>query len=496
MFSKVLIANRGEIAVRVAHTLQCMGVRTVTVYSDPDRHALHAICADEAYALEGEAASDTYLRGDRIVALALQHGVEAIHPGYGFLSEDADFAQRCVDAGLIFIGPAPEVIRRLGDKVEAKRIMEAAGVPVVPGWSAAEPDDADLAIRAQDIGYPVLIKAAAGGGGKGMRVVPAEDQLHAAAAAARREAGSAFGDERIFLEKYIEQPRHVEVQILGDAEGRVLHLFERECSIQRRHQKIIEETPSPALSVDQRAALTAAAVRAAEASGYTNAGTVEFLVDQGGEFYFLEVNTRLQVEHPVTEMVTGIDLVRAQVQVAAGESLPFEQADIAPQGHAIECRVYAENPAAGFLPSTGTITHYVAPSGPGVRVDSGVGAGSDVGVHYDPMLAKLTCQAPTRDAAIEKMLWCLKRFVVLGVETNVAFLHEVVTHPAFRSGLLHTHFLDEHSISAQPSDSESALLAAAVACKLGFAGAAHQPTSLEPESQNPWRSAGGWRMCP
>ncbi len=496
MFSKVLIANRGEIAVRIAQALQQMGVHTVGVFSDPDRHAPHAVATDEAYPLEGESAVDTYLRRDRIIEIAQRHGVEAIHPGYGFLSENAQFAEDCAAAGITFIGPTPHVIRVLGDKIEAKRIMKEAGVPVVPGAAGVAGSPDELKAHAQAIGYPVLIKAAAGGGGKGVRIVRSDIDLIDAADAARREATAAFGDERIFLEKYIERPRHVEVQIFGDLQGNACHVFERECSIQRRHQKIVEETPSPALSPEQREGITAAAVRAARAIGYTNAGTVEFLVDASGTFYFLEVNTRLQVEHPVTEMTTGLDLVRAQVEVAAGEPLAFTQVEIQPVGHALECRIYAEDPEAGFLPSTGSIAHYVPPWGPGIRVDSGVGVGAFVTVHYDPMLAKLVCWGRTRSEAIEKTLWCLDRFVVIGVVTNIPFLRSLIDHAEFRAGRLHTHFLEEHRIKPQAADMESAIVAAAVACELGFTGTPVQSgrESRPNDARSPWRQAAGWRI--
>ena len=376
MFRKVLIANRGEIAVRIAQSLQQMGITAAAIYSEADAHSLHARSADEAYALGGKTSAESYLRIDKIIDVAKAHGVDAIHPGYGFLSENADFAQACADARITFIGPSPQVIHDMGDKIIAKQSFIAAGVPVVPGWSG--PEDAGVEMirgQAAKIGYPVLIKAAAGGGGKGMRVVQTEKDLATSLDAARREAQAAFGDGRIFLEKYISRPRHVEFQIFGDGRGNVVHLFERECSIQRRHQKIIEESPSPALTPQLRQKMGEAAVRAARTIGYTNAGTVEFMLDDAGNFYFLEVNTRLQVEHPVTEMITHQDLVRAQVLVAAGEELPFTQDELRQEGHAIECRIYAEDPARGFLPSTGTLAHYLPPIWANIRVDSGVSEG-------------------------------------------------------------------------------------------------------------------------
>ncbi len=513
MFKKVLIANRGEIAVRIAQTLQEMGIVAVAVHSDVDRQAVHVAAADEAYALGGTTSAESYLRIDKIIDVARRHGVEAIHPGYGFLSENEDFAAACRDTGITFIGPTPEVIRDMGDKIVAKRTFSAAGVPTVPGFTLGEGfraaaqgaqsrggeesgDRADgdgvatleeLRRRCGEIGYPVLIKAAAGGGGKGMRVVKGEGELVGAIEAAQREAGSAFGDARVFVEKYITRPRHVEIQIFGDTHGNVVHLFERECSIQRRHQKIVEESPSTALTPERRAAMGEAAVRAAKAIGYVNAGTVEFIVDEGGAFYFLEVNTRLQVEHPVTELVTRQDLVRAQVMVAAGERLPFSQDSVSQLGHSIECRVYAEDATRGFLPSTGRIEHYVAPAGPGVRVDSGVQAGSEVTVHYDPMLAKLAVWGRTRDEAIDKMAWALSRFVMLGVTTNIEFLHAVVTHPGHRAGRIHTHFLEEHAISTEVSDVPALVYAAAAMAGRGLA----QPAPVA--QQGPWQSGNGWR---
>ncbi|MEK6643950.1 MAG: acetyl-CoA carboxylase biotin carboxylase subunit [Planctomycetota bacterium] len=493
MFKKVLIANRGEIAVRIAQTLQQMGITSVAVYSDADRRALHVQVADEAYPLPGNTSAETYLRYDKIIALAEEHGVDAIHPGYGFLSENEDFAIACADARITFIGPSPDVIRDMGDKIIAKEKFIAAGVPVVPGWSG----DATLGIdtikqEAAKIGYPVLIKAAAGGGGKGMRVVHQERDLASSIEAAQREANAAFGDGRVFMEKYITRPRHVEFQIFGDSHGNVVHLFERECSIQRRHQKIIEESPSPALSPELRAKMGEAAVRAAKAIGYTNAGTVEFMVDAEGRFYFLEVNTRLQVEHPVTEMITHHDLVRAQVIVAAGGKLPFTQDELRQQGHALECRIYAEDASRGFLPSVGVLEHYAAPSGPNIRVDSGVAEGNEVSVYYDPMLSKLIVWGRTRDEAIARMDWALARYVVMGVTTNIEFLCEVLNHAEFRAGRLHTQFLDEHKIASAATIPDEALMAAALAGRNG-SGASHAMTTEERRVPSPWQSAGGWR---
>ncbi len=525
MFSSVLIANRGEIAVRIAQTLQQMGIRAVAVYSEPDRRAVHVARADEAHALGGNTSAESYLRIEKIIDAARRCGADAIHPGYGFLSENADFAQACADAGIAFIGPTPAVIRAMGDKVTAKRLMAEAGVPVVPGAEsdvtragAAEqrdcgtgfqpvrdtgykpvPQDSVVASNqvAAAIGYPVLVKAAAGGGGKGMRVVRGESELQPAIEAAEREAAAAFGDARVFLEKFIERPCHVEFQIFGDDHGNVVHLFERECSIQRRHQKIIEESPSPFLTDELRCEMAGAAVRAAKAIGYTNAGTIEFMVDPAGRFYFLEVNTRLQVEHPVTEMTLRQDLVRAQILVAASERLPFDQAALQPAGHAIECRIYAEDASRGFLPSTGVVEQYEPPAGPNIRVDSGVVRGSEVTVHYDPMLAKLLVWSRTREEAIRRMCWALRNFVILGVTTNIEFLHDVITHPAFVAGEVHTQFLDENPIGASSAAAEvpdEALIAAALtAQQTPGAGARGMTGPLRDQALGPWHSAGHWR---
>ena len=505
MFKRVLIANRGEIAVRIAQTLQEMGITAVGVHSEPDRRALHVRRMDEAYPLEGKTSGESYLRGDKIIQIAKSHGIDAIHPGYGFLSENEDFAQACLDAGLVFIGPTPSVIRDMGDKIIAKRTMAAAGVPVVPGWSSDGPADVETVRReAGKIGYPVLIKAAAGGGGKGMRVVNSATELPAALESAQREAGNAFGDNRIFLEKYITEARHVEIQIFGDHHGNAVHLFERECSIQRRHQKIIEESPCPALSPAVRAKMGEAGVTAAKAMGYANAGTVEFMLTDSGEFYFLEVNTRLQVEHPVTEMVVRRDLVRAQVLVAAGEKLPFRQEELTQTGHAIECRIYAEDAAKGFLPSIGTIAHYAPPVGPNIRIDSGVTAGSEISVYYDPMLAKLIAWGRTREEAIEKTAWALSRYAVMGVTTNIEFLANVVRHPEFRAGRTTTRFLEKHAIAPNVGETvpDAAYVAAALAARGARGGGTGRSAALGTNGLGasvgggkggPWAGASGWR---
>ena len=404
MFDAVLIANRGEIACRVIRTLKRLGIRAIAVYSDADQGALHVAQADQAIRIGPAPASESYLRADAILDAARRAGAQAIHPGYGFLAENAGFARACRDAGLIFVGPSPEAIETMGAKDRAKAVAAAAEVPLVPGHHGGAQDDASLLEAAHELGFPVLLKAVAGGGGKGMRVVARPDEFAAALEGARREAQAAFGDERMLLERYLDAPRHIEVQVFGDRHGQVVHLFERDCSVQRRHQKVLEEAPAPGISAQQRAALGATAVRLARAIDYTGAGTIEFLMDQSGAFYFMEMNTRLQVEHPVTEMITGLDLVEWQLRVAAGERLPLSQKEIALAGHAIEGRLYAEDPEHGFLPSTGTLAHARLPaSGPSVRVETGVRAGDRISPFYDPMLAKIVVWGPDRAAALRRL---------------------------------------------------------------------------------------------
>ncbi|HEY9687530.1 MAG TPA: biotin carboxylase N-terminal domain-containing protein [Coleofasciculaceae cyanobacterium] len=518
MFNKVLVANRGEIAVRIMQTLQEMGIRTVALASDPDLQAEHVRRADEVIHLAGQKPAETYLQGDLIVTLAKERGVDAIHPGYGFLSENAGFAQACADAGIVFIGPKPDVIRDMGDKITAKALMKEAGVPVVPGWSGdvitspgwsgdvktspgwsgdPQADFKVIANEAGAIGYPILVKAAAGGGGKGMRLVQKPEDLQAALEAAAREAKSAFGDARVFLEKYITRPRHIEFQVFGDHHGNVVHMFERECSIQRRHQKVIEETPSPALTPALRASMGEAAVKAAKAMRYTNAGTIEFILGEDGGFYFLEVNTRLQVEHPVTEMTIHKDLVRLQLMVATGEPLPFTQKDLCQDGHAIECRIYAEDPANNFMPGIGKLAFYRPPSGPGIRLDNGVREGGEVTVHYDPMLAKLIAWGENRQAAIAKISWALSRYAVLGVANNVEFLKAIVDHPAFADGNVHTHFLEEHPIRLNREVSVEALLIAGLSSQIlkgRRVGADNGVQEHKGIPSSPWTLGGAWRQ--
>ncbi len=442
--SKILVANRGEIARRVLRTVHAMGLASVAVYSDADVGAPHVDEADEAVRIGPAPSRESYLAIDRIVDAARAVGADAVHPGYGFLSENAEFAARCVEAGLVFIGPPVEAIRRMGSKIEAKAVMAAAGVPVVPGVSGIGLSDAMLATEARAIGFPVLIKASAGGGGKGMRIVRAAAGLGDALAAARREAQAAFGDDSLLLERYFDRPRHVEIQIFGDAHGHAIHLFERECSIQRRYQKIIEEAPSPAVDAGLRKRMGEAAVAAARAIGYVGAGTVEFILDQHGAFYFLEVNTRLQVEHPVTEAITGLDLVRLQILIAQGEPLPFAQDALTMNGHAVEARLYAEDPANDFLPATGRVRLWEPAELPGVRYDSGVVRGTEIGVHYDPLLAKVIAHGPTRAEAIARLERALRLLGVGGLTTNRDFLLAVLAAPAFHAGELDTHFIERH----------------------------------------------------
>ena len=445
-FQKVLIANRGEIASRIIRTCRAMGIGTAAIFADPDRNAPFVRAADEAVYIGPPLTGSSFLAIDKIIDAARRVGADAVHPGYGFLAENADFAQACADAGLTFVGPTPDAIRQMGSKIEAKRIMAAAGVPVIPGFSAAGLSDHDIELRARELEYPILIKASAGGGGKGMRVVRDPSTLAASLAAARREAKNAFGDDTLLIERYFESPRHIEMQILGDAHGNLIHCFERECSIQRRYQKIIEEAPSPAVDDALRARLGAAALAAGRAIGYQNAGTVEFVVDREGTFYFLEVNARLQVEHPVTEEITGLDLVRLQILIAQGAPLPVRQEDLAIHGHAVECRIYAEDPFADFLPSTGTLVCWEEPAAVGVRYESGVESGSEVTIYYDPMLAKVIAHAPTRTEAAQRLARALAQMRVHGVHTNIGFLIGVLRHAEFLAGRLDTHFIDKHIV--------------------------------------------------
>jgi propionyl-CoA carboxylase alpha chain len=443
MFKKILIANRGEIACRIIRTARRMGIATVAVYSEADAEALHVRLADEAVAIGPAPSADSYLRIDRIVEACRRTGAEAVHPGYGFLSERPAFATALAEAGIVFIGPTAEAIAAMGDKIESKRLAHAAAVSTVPGYLGVIPDTDFAARIAEDIGYPVMIKASAGGGGKGMRIARDDDELRDGFRGAQNEARASFGDDRVFLEKYIEQPRHIEIQVLGDTYGNIVHLGERECSIQRRHQKVVEEAPSPLLDDATRAAMGAQAVALARAVGYHSAGTVEFIADRHRNFYFLEMNTRLQVEHPVTEMVTGLDLVEWMIRIAAGERLPFAQHDIRHSGWAIEARLYAEDPLRNFLPSIGRLVRYQAPEGDGVRVDAGVAEGAEISLHYDPMIAKLICRGTDRTAAADRLADALDGFFVSGVRHNAGFLAAIATNERFRAGALSTDFIAE-----------------------------------------------------
>jgi len=465
MFKKILIANRGEIAVRIMRSCRELGIPTVAVYSEADRTALHTTYATEAYPIGPAPSAQSYLVAQKIIDVAKKSGADAIHPGYGFLSERAHFATLCKDNGITFIGPDPYAIEQMGEKTLARRTVMAAGVPVVPGTERPVANIADATAAAKKIGYPLMLKAAAGGGGKGMRLVRVESELANAFETAEREATAAFGDGSVYLERFIETPRHIEIQVFGDRHGRVIHLNERECSIQRRNQKVIEEAPSPFVDAEMREQMGSIAVKAAEAVKYVGAGTVEFLVDPNKNFYFLEMNTRIQVEHPVTELTTGYDLVREQIRVAAG--LPLEIEPMAPRGHAIEARVYAEDPEKNFMPSPGKLSYIRAPGGQGVRVDTGVYAGFEVTPHYDPMIAKLCTWAPSRARAIERMDRSLSEYVVNGVTTNITFLRRIMQHPAFREGRTDTGFIERYLGGGKRAPAEAkfvdvAMIAAAI----------------------------------
>ena len=489
MFRKVLIANRGEIAVRLIRGLCELNIASVAVYSDADRASLAVRMADEAAYLGPAPSSESYLRIDKIIDAALRHGAEAIHPGYGFLSENAEFAKAVADAGLVFIGPPAEAIRKMGSKTAARQIAIAAGAPVVPGTEAAIRSIEQARATAQVLGYPVLLKAAAGGGGKGMRRVDREEDLESAIRDASSEAAHAFHNDEVYLEKLVLEPRHIEIQVLGDHYGHMIHLGERECSIQRRHQKVIEECPSPLMAIDPglRDRMGAAAVKVARAAGYANAGTVEFLVDRNRDFYFLEMNTRLQVEHPVTELVTGLDLVSWQLKIAAGESLTIQQSDVSWIGSAIECRVYAEDPENNFLPFPGKITKLVEPSGPGIRLDSGVYEGWDVPFDYDPLLAKLAVWAPDRQAAIHRMKRALAEYRVGGIRTNLAFFTEILNDDAFQRGELSTAFLDGFFARRKPAPEPDPEMDAVAAIVAALARQKPSAPAMHPTSKWKWR---------
>ena len=496
MIRKILVANRGEIAVRVMRTARTLGIRTVAIFSDADRDALHVEIADEAVHIGASQASESYLSVEKVIAAAREHGADAVHPGYGFLSENPKFSNAVQLAGLIFIGPPAEAMGLLGDKIASRELAIRHNVPVTPGALLPHASAEQAKIEAEKIGFPVLIKAAAGGGGKGMRVVRSLEEIETSLEAAKREAKSAFGDDAVYLEKYIENPRHIEFQVFCDHHGNAVHLGERECSIQRRHQKIIEESPSVALTPELCKEMGAAALRIVQGAGYRNAGTVEFLLD-GDKFYFLEVNARLQVEHPVTEQVTGEDLVQWQIAIAAGEKLPKTQDQITFRGHAIECRVYAEDPANGFLPSTGTVLKLEEPHAPGIRIDSGIREGFEVPIFYDPILSKVICRAGNRELAIQRMRDALKHYVILGVRTPIGYMQDVLAHPKFVKGNISTHFLADHFSEWEEKLPTRAALAAmlAAANETGRDVKRSAASNGKAAIPTPWSSLGDWKTA-
>ena len=503
MFGKLLIANRGEIACRVVKTAARLGIRTVAVYSEADRDARHVALADEAVMIGPAAARESYLVADNILAAAARTGAEAVHPGYGFLAENADFAQACADAGLIFVGPSPAAIRAMGEKGAAKALMIEAGVPVVPGYHGQDQSDDRLATAAEETGYPVLIKAVAGGGGKGMRQVDTADKFAAALKSARRESKAAFGDDKVLVERYLARPRHIEVQVFADQAGNAVHLFERDCSVQRRHQKVLEEAPAPGMTAEMRRMMGEAAVAAARAIDYVGAGTVEFIADVShglstDAFFFMEMNTRLQVEHPVTEMITGQDLVEWQLRVAAGEPLPLGQDALAIDGHAVEARIYAEDPARKFFPSTGTLRRLRMPADDvHLRVDTGVREGDEVSIHYDPMIAKLIAWDVDRTAALRRLKAGLEACEVAGVTTNIAFLAAVAGHHAFEAGDVETGFIDKHRDDLVPARGPAPDEVIAIAC-LDVLAARREAVAAEAagaeDPHSPWAALTGWRL--
>jgi acetyl-CoA carboxylase biotin carboxylase subunit len=498
-FEKVLIANRGEIAVRVMRACRELGISSVAVFSEVDRNALHVRQADEAYHCGPAAAAQSYLKMDRLIQIAKESGSQAIHPGYGFLSENGEFARRCAEAGITFIGPRPETIEEMGDKVVARRKMEAAGVPIVPGTTERLSDDEVIKL-AREMGFPVMVKAAAGGGGKGLRLVRSEQELAPSIKRARSEARASFGDDSVYLEKFVNEPRHIEIQIIGDSYGNAIHLFERECSIQRRHQKVIEEAPANRMPAALREEMGRAAIAAAKAVRYEGAGTCEFLVDDKYNFYFLEMNTRIQVEHAVTEMVTNVDIVKTGIRIAAGSEIGIAQEDIGINGWAIECRIYAEDPERNFQPSPGEILVYSPPGGPGVRNDSGVFAGAEVPVHYDPMVSKLICRGRNRDEAISRMERALSEFVVKGIKTSIPFHRRVMKNEKFRSGNFDTSFIDTEmsagEVSAPNGEEERqvAVMLAGIAAYRRDRELAGRTRTAAGSSVSRWKAAGRARQ--
>jgi acetyl-CoA carboxylase biotin carboxylase subunit len=492
MIQKVLVANRGEIAVRVMRSCREIGIRSVAVFSEADRKAMHVRYADEAYCIGPAPSSESYLRADKIIEVAKMAGVDAIHPGYGFLSENAAFAQSVSDAGIIFIGPSPEAILTMGDKLTARQKMIDNGVPVVPGTKENLADEAMLKQTAEEIGYPVMLKASAGGGGKGMRLVRKEADLIAGYRMAKSEAKSAFGDDAVYIEKYIESPHHIEFQILADTHGNTIHLFERECSVQRRHQKVVEETPSPLMTPELRETMGQQAIAAAKSVNYVGAGTVEFLVDNNLNFYFLEMNTRLQVEHPITERVTGKDLVKAQIIIANGDPIPYKQEDLFQNGHAIECRIYAEDHTNNFMPSPGLVKHITEPLGLGIRTDGYVYEGYEIPYHYDPMISKLISWAPTRKEAIERMKRALYEYKITGVKTSIPFLTKIMTAKDFVDGNYDTHFI-EKNIDFLLSDSDCSDICEDMALFVAYLDYEEKTSRMKPGQKSEQTTSSGWK---
>lgn len=498
MFRKILIANRGEIAIRVARACQELGVSAVGVYSTVDRNSYHLHFMDDAYWIGDSAPGESYLNISNIIDAAKKAGAEAIHPGYGFLAENASFAKACEENGLVFIGPDSKALSLVGDKIASRNTVQKVNVPIIPGMHIADANMRGFAEMAAKVGYPVIVKASMGGGGKGMRVVRNEKELEASVQAGQREAKSAFGDGTVYLEKYIERPRHIEFQVLRDQHGNVVHLFERECSIQRRHQKIIEETPSTALDEELRHKMGESAKKVIEIAGYTNAGTVEFLLDESQKFYFLEVNARVQVEHPITEMVTGIDLVRQQILIAAGEKIKIGQNDIEQRGHAIEARIYAEDPENNFLPCPGKILFLNEPSGPGIRVDSGIYGGWNVPPHYDPILSKLIVWSEDRETAIKRMSRALANYIIIGIKTNLGYLKRVMDTEKFTNGNYHTHFIDENESELRMSKENLPQILALAAMAIAVSerkGTVVTGVDGAQYSTTPWQELGEWEIC-
>lgn len=496
MINKILIANRGEIAVRIIRACKEMGISTVAVYSEVDRKALHVQLADESHLLGSPAPLESYLNMDKIIEVARMTKADAVHPGYGFLAENSEFAKRCETEKIIFIGPNSKALALVGDKVESRKTMTQAKIPIIPGMKAKGENLDDFINQAEKIGYPVLLKASAGGGGKGMRIINSKEELKSSVEAGMREAKSAFGDESVYLEKYIQQPRHIEFQVLADYHGNVVHLFERECSIQRRHQKIVEETPSTILTPELREKMGEVAVKVIKTTGYTNAGTVEFLLDKDKNYYFLEVNARVQVEHPITELTIGIDLVKSQIRIASGEKLTFKQEKLSQRGHAIECRIYAEDPENDFLPSFGKILFVKEPCGPGIRNDSSLYSGLDVTMHYDPILAKLICWAETREEARKKMVMALSDYVILGIKTQIDFLRDLMLHPEFISGNTHTDFIPKYlSDWKEKKGKKKFFEQALIGAVIGMLNKSEKITRVEKEQIfDPWLSLGKWEI--